>query len=262
MRIEDKVAVITGAAHGFGRRLAEIIVELGGKVVLGDISDAGAEVASRLNEWSGEKVAVFQKCDVGRFDDIRALVTRAVDEFGVLDIMVNNAGVVGTLLWTDTDGSAHSRAIDINLKAAIEGTRLAVQYFNEAGIPGCVVNVSSMMAFFPMEFGPVYGAAKSALVSFTAACATLAQLEPPVRVNAVAPNYADTAFVRNPLVEGSAEFRRGALLTVDEVVAQMVRCIEDERLAGDTIKVVQGRPPTVHKGRKAVASGVLTGAKL
>ncbi|KAJ2357824.1 hypothetical protein IWW50_000676 [Coemansia erecta] len=262
MRIEDKVAVITGAASGFGKRLAEIIVENGGKVVLGDILDEGAELANELNRRDGDTVAVFQKCDVCNMADIEALIARAVDEFGVLDIMVNNAGIVGSLLWTDMDSSSHSRVIDINLKAPIEGTRLAVKYFTENGIPGCVVNVSSMMAFFPTEYGPVYGATKSGLVNFTASCSTLAQLNPPIRVNAIAPNYANTGFIRNPLLDGNDVLKTTNLLTIDDVVAQMLRCITDERLAGDTIKIMHGLPPQLNKGRKAFASGVLTCGKL
>ncbi|KAJ2628862.1 hypothetical protein H4R22_003650 [Coemansia sp. RSA 1290] len=253
---------ITGAASGFGKRLAETVVEMGGKVVLGDILLEGAQVAASLNRREQDKVAVFQKCDVTRFKDIEALMARATREFGVFDVMVNNAGVVGSLLWTDKDGSSHSRALDINLKAPIEGTRLAVKYFTEMGIPGCVINVSSMMAFFPMEFGPVYGAAKSGLVNFTASCATLAQLNPPIRVNAVAPNYTDTPFICTPLVQESREFDKSNLLKTEEVVAQMVRCMEDERLAGDTLLIIRGKPPLLYKGKKAEPSGILTSAKL
>ncbi|KAJ1805757.1 hypothetical protein LPJ77_004035 [Coemansia sp. RSA 2523] len=258
MRIEDKVAVITGGARGFGKRLAELIVDNGGKVVLGDILDEGALVARELNRRDSETVAVFQKCDVSNLSDIDALIKRAIDEFGILDIMVNNAGVVGSLLWTD-NSTSYEQVIDINLKAPIEGTRLAVKYFLETGIPGCVVNVASMMAFYPMEYGPVYGATKSALVNFTASCATLAQLNPPIRVNAIAPNFANTNMVHSPILDS---VHKQKLLDVDEVVVQMIRCIEDERLAGDTIKIMQGMPPVLNKGRKAVASGVITCAKL
>ncbi|KAJ2777174.1 hypothetical protein GGI15_004598 [Coemansia interrupta] len=261
MQIQDKVAVITGAARGFGKRLAEEIVARGGKVVLGDILEEGYDVAAELNRQSGGKVAVFQHCDVSSSAHLSSLVTRATEEFGHLDIMVNNAGIGGTIPWADADGLAVSRTIDVNLKAPLEGTRLAVQYFQREGRPGCVVNVASMMAFFPAEFGPVYGATKSGVVNFTAACATLAKMG--VRVNAVAPNFADTAMVRDMLPkENNSVFAMNGVLTVDEVVGQMIRCIEDESLAGDTIKMLPGKPFVVHKGRKAVSSGVVTSAKL
>ncbi|KAJ2566081.1 hypothetical protein IW140_005063 [Coemansia sp. RSA 1813] len=263
MHIQGKVAVITGAARGFGKRLAEIIVDKGGKVVLGDIlEEEGIKTASELNsrkQAGGRKVAVFQKCDVCVLDNIADLVSLAETEFGCLDIMVNNAGIGGTLAWMDPDNSSLCRTIDINLRAPIEGTRLAVKYFIENGRPGCVVNVASMMAFFPTEFGPVYGATKSGVVNFTAACATLALMDPPIHVNAVAPNFANTAMVQgNISTESSSLLKMNGILTVDEVVEQMIRCIEDESLKGDSIKLLPGRPPLVHKGRKAVSTGIIS----
>ncbi|KAJ2712190.1 hypothetical protein H4R19_002884 [Coemansia spiralis] len=267
MQISGKVAVITGGARGFGRQLAAAIVERGGRVVLGDVLAAeGVEAARVLNSGSKAPVAVFQRCDVTQAADLEALVARAVSEFGALDIMVNNAGIGGTLPWTDADHASAARTIAINLAAPVEGTRLATRYFLHAGRPGCVVNVASMMAFFPTEFGPVYGATKSGIVNFTAACATLAARSPPVRVNAVAPNFAATAMVdelaREVIPSGSNVLGAGGILTVDEVVAQMLRCIEDESLAGDTIKLLPGRPPLVHTGRKAADIGILASAKL
>ncbi|KAJ1727285.1 hypothetical protein LPJ61_004650 [Coemansia biformis] len=263
MQISGKVAVITGGARGFGQRLAEAIVERGGRVVVGDVLAAeGAQAVQTLNAQGAGRVAVFQKCDVTRAAELEALVARAVSEFGALDIMVNNAGVGGTVPWTDADHTSAARTISVNLVAPVEGTRLAVHHFMQAGRPGCVVNIASMMAFFPTDYGPVYGATKSGLVNFTAACATLARLSPPIRVNAVAPNFADTAMIRETVPEGYNVLGMAGILTVDEVVAQMIRCIEDETLAGDTIKLLPGRAPLVHSGRKAVDSGIITAAKL
>ncbi|KAJ2532600.1 hypothetical protein EV175_007142, partial [Coemansia sp. RSA 1933] len=95
MQIRGKVAVITGGSRGFGKRLAEVIVDKGGKVVLGDIlEEEGAKTASELNaRGHGSNVAVFQRCDVCKLDDIARLISAGITEFGCLDIMVNNAGV-------------------------------------------------------------------------------------------------------------------------------------------------------------------------
>ncbi|KAJ2852330.1 hypothetical protein IWW36_000474 [Coemansia brasiliensis] len=263
MQIAGKVAVITGGARGFGKRLAEMITEKGGRVVLGDILPEGAQVAADLNKQHKSKVAVFSICDVRKSSDLELLLSLAKSEFGALDIMVNNAGISGTLPWADDDAESLTRTIDINLKAPVEGTRLAIRYFLQNKRQGCVVNVASMMAFFPTEFGPVYGATKSGVVNFTASCATLARMEPPIHVNAIAPNFADTAMVRDSLPKDNNQvFKMTGILTVDEVVLQMIRCIEDESLAGDVIKMLPGKTPLLHNGRKAVSSGVLAGAKL
>ncbi|KAJ1965216.1 hypothetical protein GGI12_000904 [Dipsacomyces acuminosporus] len=262
MQVSGKVAVITGGARGFGKRLAEVLIEKGARVVLADILEEGFDVAIALNAQYGKKVAVFQTCDVTDLASLATLIPRAIEEFGALDIMVNNAGIGGSILWTDADSRSSSRTIDINLKAPIEGTRLAVQYFLKNKRQGCVINVASMMAFFPAEFGPTYGATKSGIVNFTASCATLAKLSPPIHVNAVAPNFADTDMIRGSQSKNNAIFEKNGILTVDEVIVEMVRCIEDQSLAGDTIKLLAGFKPLVHKGRKAVPSGVITNSKL
>ncbi|KAI9506964.1 hypothetical protein GGI25_000013 [Coemansia spiralis] len=169
-------------------------------------------------------------------DSIKELVDRAESEFGHLDIMVNNAGVGGGFLWIDTDSTTHSSAIDINFKAPVEGTRLAVRSFYAANRPGCVVNIASIVAFTPLEYSPVYSATKAALVAFTAVSAPLAEGTPPVRVNAVAPVYIDTAIVNENVTEKVNGLLRGlGERTVDDVAREVVRCIEDELLAGDTI---------------------------
>ncbi|KAJ1676790.1 hypothetical protein EV182_007495, partial [Spiromyces aspiralis] len=177
-------------------------------------------------------------------------------------------------LWHDADDSKLGRAVNVNVKAVIDGTRIAVRHW--LGLPseqqpgskrettiGVVVNLASAMAFLPMEFDPVYGATKAAIVNFTASCATLA---PRVRVNAVAPSYADTGFIK-PLqsdcqaAKNLAVFSRYGLHTIDQVVDQIIRCIEDKSLAGDTIRMMPGLKPIVHTGRKAINIG-LGAAKL
>ena len=175
--------------------------------------------------------------------------------------MVNNAGIGGTRLWNDADDMHTSLTLNTNLKAVIDGTRIAIRYWKQSNkSQAAVVNTASQMAFFPMEFGPVYGAAKAGVVNFTASCATLA---PQIRVNAVAPNFADTNIIK-PLKDSGAISLLAAdgLHTVDEVVDQMIRCIEDESLAGDVIRMLPGKEPKVHDGCKAERFGINKSHKL
>ncbi|KAJ1916734.1 hypothetical protein H4219_003604 [Mycoemilia scoparia] len=253
MILENKVAVITGGSQGFGKRMAERLVERGAKVVLGDISPKGADVAASLNR--DRKCAVFQICDVTKSDQLQSLIDLAIAEFGALDIMVNNAGVVGSNIWDDSSDKIINLTIDVNLRAVINGTRLAVRYWNRTGqSQAAVVNVSSAMAFFPSEFSPVYGATKAGVVNFTASCSTLA---PRIRVNAVAPNYADTQFIdKLRTAKNASPLFDNGLISVDEVVDQMIRCVEDESLAGDVIRLMPNKEPKIHNGRKAVPMNI------
>ncbi|PVU85223.1 hypothetical protein BB560_007115 [Smittium megazygosporum] len=251
MDIQGKVAIVTGGAQGIGRGMTEALIRKGAKVVISDLKDA-TELAEELNRKHGKKVAVFQRCDVTKSSDNSAAINRAVSEFGRFDILVNNAGVGGTKLWDDKDKIANLSTIDIDLVSVIDFTRIAVQFWNEhPDAKGSVVNVASNMAFFPAAYGPVYGAAKAGVVHFTATCASLF---PKVRVNAVAPNYADTAMFSKSTSSTDAVTKvanMNGVLTVAEVVESMIRCIEDPNLVGDTIKLIANKKPLVHKQRKA-----------
>ncbi|KAJ1718585.1 hypothetical protein LPJ53_006439 [Coemansia erecta] len=270
MHVQGKVAVITGAAQGIGRRVAEMLVDKGAFVVIGDVKPAGAQVASELNKAASDRssgssspAAVFQPCDVRQSSDLSALIATALSTFGRLDILVNNAGVSGSFLWADADDTEVSRAIDVNLKAPIEGTRQAVRHFLQHGVAGCVVNVASMAAFAPLEFGPAYAASKAGLVAFNASCATLALREPGIRVNAVAPTFVDTDLTSQGVPEDIRAILQGAgESTVDTVALQVLRCIEDEQLAGDTIRIRSEECITLHDGPKARPFGFVTAFKI
>ncbi|KAJ2775838.1 hypothetical protein H4R18_005915 [Coemansia javaensis] len=239
MQIAGSVAIVTGSARGIGRRIAEALVQRGARVVLGDVlGAAGAAVAAALNAGRGAPVAVFQHCDVTQGADLEALVARAEAEFGGADILVNNAGRGEGMVWADATSERLARCLDTNLRAPIDAARLVVRALLAAGRDGCVVNVASILAFEPQEFALVYSAAKAGLVAFTASCATLARGAPSVRVNAVAPVFVDTDMTSAGVPPTVAHALRSlGEVSVDDVVAQVVRCIEDESLAGDTIKV-------------------------
>ncbi|KAJ2712191.1 hypothetical protein H4R19_002885 [Coemansia spiralis] len=256
MQIAGKVAVVTGSARGIGRRIAEELVAQGARVVVSDILDTGAEVAAALNQGHTEAVAVFQRCDVRSSADLEALIGCAIATFGAVDIMVNNAGEPDWLVWADADSEGLSRCLDVNLKAPIDGTRLVIRALLEARRAGCIVNVASILAFGPEEFALVYGASKAGLVNFTTGCATLARGDPPIRVNAVAPVYVDTALTNiNVPPAVNRALRDLGEVTIDDVVRQVIRCIEDESLAGDTIKVTPGGADLAHTIAKPVSYG-------
>ncbi|OMJ07766.1 15-hydroxyprostaglandin dehydrogenase [NAD(+)] [Smittium culicis] len=260
MDINNKVAIVTGGSQGIGKGMTETLIRRGAKVVIADVKD-GSAVANELNKQYGKKVSVYQRCDVSKSSDNQAAIDRAIAEFGRFDILVNNAGVGGGKLWSDTDRSDLDKVMLIDLISVMDFSRIAVRYWNSQpaaksnpeDLQAAIVNVASNMAFFPAAYGPGYGAAKAGVVHFTATCASLM---PRIKVNAVAPNYADTAMfaqATDSAQETDAEkvARLNGVLTVQEVVDQMIRCIEDPALVGDTIKLIANMKPLVHKQRKA-----------
>lgn len=161
--IADRVVVITGAASGFGRLLSQKCAALGARVMCGDINETelNATVAS-ITDQGGK--AAGQLADVTDFTSVKRLVDRAVDTFGSVDVMVNNAGVMPLALYSDHAAAlaAWTRCIDVNIKGVLHGIVAAYDQMIEQG-RGHVVNLSSIYGNFPVEGAAVYGASKSAV---------------------------------------------------------------------------------------------------
>ena len=189
-RLEGKVAAITGAASGFGAAATLRFIEEGGKVILGDIQDdAGQALADSLGN-----AARFYHCDVTQEDQVANLVDMAVSEFGRLDIMYNNAGIVGAAGTIHTTPAAEWKfTLDILLNGVFYGIKHAARVM----IPqqsGSIVNMTSTAGIMG-GLGPhAYAAAKHAVIGITKNTATeLAHHG--IRVNAIAPTGMATAMV-------------------------------------------------------------------
>ena len=189
-RLDGKVAAITGGASGFGAAAAKRFVEEGARVVLGDIQEErGQEVAASLGD-----AAVFVRCDVTEEADIEALVDAAVSNFGQLDIMYNNAGIVGAVGPIEsTEGSEWDRTIAIHLSGTFYGMKHASRVMKPRGT-GSIISMAST-AGIQGGLGPhAYCAAKHAIVGLTKNVA--AELcHHGIRVNAIAPAGMATAMV-------------------------------------------------------------------
>ena len=192
MRLEGKVAAITGAASGFGEAAARRFVAEGAKVVLGDIQeDAGAAVAADLGD-----AAVFVTCDVTNEDHIANLVDTAVSEFGRLDIMYNNAGIVGTVgPIATTPADEWKFTVDVLLNGVFYGCKHAARVMKPQG-SGSIVSMAST-AGIQGGLGPhCYTACKHAVVGLTKGVA--AELcHHGIRANCIAPAGMATAMVAN-----------------------------------------------------------------
>jgi NAD(P)-dependent dehydrogenase (short-subunit alcohol dehydrogenase family) len=199
MRLEGKVAIVTGAGSGFGREIAIRCAEEGAAILIADIDGAGAIVTESMVQDAGSSAALAV-VDVSTGEGAAAVAAKAVDRFGAIDILVNNAGIVQPMQvdsW-DCDESVWNRVLEVNLRSVYACTRAVVPKLLERG-GGCVVNVSSIGASCWTLGGAAYAASKGGIVSFTHHVAReLAARN--VRVNCVSPG-----FMRSPMTTGERE---------------------------------------------------------
>ena len=160
--IAGKVIVVTGAASGFGRLVAEKAVARGARVVGGDLDEQG--LAETLAAVSDSAAMAVLRTDVTKLEDVQALVALAVERFGAIDVMVNNAGTMPLAFFSDheTAMGAWNRCIDVNFRGVLNGMVAAHDPMLAAG-RGQIVNLSSIYGNFPTIGGAVYGATKAAV---------------------------------------------------------------------------------------------------
>lgn len=214
--LADKVAVVTGGSGGLGEGLVRRFAAEGARVVIGDVDvDAGAALAAELGER-----ALFLRTDVSDLDQIGVLVSTAIDTFGALDVMVNNAGVSGTMhrRFLDDDLADFDSVMRVNLRAVMAGTRDAARHMSEHG-GGSILNLTSIGGIQAGGGVMTYRASKAAVIQFTKSAAIeLAHHE--IRVNAIAPGNIRTAIVRK---SASAEERDRIEQFEEGIRAQMRR---------------------------------------
>ena len=187
MRLEGKVALISGAARGMGAEEARIFAREGASVVIGDISEEeGQAVEAQISEAGGQ--ALFVRLDVTQENDWTRAVDLAVSRYGKLDILVNNAGISSRSFTDDTSIDGWDRIMEVNSKGVFLGTRAAVPKMLEAG-GGSIINISSIMGLVGSAGGhPAYNASKGAVRIFSKAMA-VRHGKDNIRVNSVHPGF-------------------------------------------------------------------------
>jgi NAD(P)-dependent dehydrogenase (short-subunit alcohol dehydrogenase family) len=187
MRLKDKVAIITGGAHGMGEAEAKLFAAEGAEVVVADIlADEAETVVAAIRDGGGEAIAA--KIDVTSEAEWADLIAKTLAIYGRLDVLVNNAGISGSSVG-DPDGlDGWHRIIAVNQTSVFLGTKLAAERMAKTG-GGSIVNISSIMGFVGSTSGhPAYHASKGAVRIYSKAAA--ARYGPSgVRVNTVHPGY-------------------------------------------------------------------------
>jgi NAD(P)-dependent dehydrogenase (short-subunit alcohol dehydrogenase family) len=180
MKLENKIAIVTGSSAGIGKAIAERLIKEGAKVVFSDINEID------IGQYGDN--AVFKKCDVSKSSEVDELVSACLEKFGGLDIMVNNAGI-GTSadITTLTDEEWH-KVIEINLSGVFYGARAASRVMKEGG---SIINMSSILGSVGFASTVAYCAAKGGVDQITKAGA-LDLSKKGIRINSIAPGFIKT----------------------------------------------------------------------
>jgi 3-oxoacyl-[acyl-carrier protein] reductase len=201
--LTGKVAVVTGAGRGIGEGMAKVLADAGANVVCASRStDQIDRVAEEINASNTGGRAVAQATDVTKEEDMEALAQRAVDEFGQLDIWVNNAG--GSLVSApliELDEAEWDKTLATNLTSVFYGVRAACKHLGEGS---SIINTSSMAGQDPFPGSGHYSAAKAGVLMLTKTLAH--ELGPKTRVNAILPGFVPTETVKEALSMTDEDF--------------------------------------------------------
>lgn len=226
MQLEDKVAIVTGAASGFGEAIARRYAAEGARVVCADLNDQlGKKVADEIG-------GAYVHADVADRDDVKAMVGTAVDRYGRLDTMVNNAGITHVNRpMLEVGEEEFDRIFAVNVKSIYLAALEIVPLMREQG-GGCIINTASTAGLRPRPGLTWYNASKGAAITMTKSMA--AELGPDnIRVNALCPVAGDTPLLAsflgaNPREAFEATVPLGRLCTSEDVAKAALWLASDE----------------------------------
>jgi NAD(P)-dependent dehydrogenase (short-subunit alcohol dehydrogenase family) len=231
--LAGKVAVVTGGASGLGAGIVERFLAEGATVVFGDIdADQGQALAD------GHPQALFVPTDVADTAQLTRLIDTAVERFGRLDVMVNNAGISHKMhrSFLDDDLAEFEKVMAVNLKAVMSGTRDAARQMKAGGEGGSIINLTSIGGIQAGGGVMTYRASKAAVIHFTQ-CAAIELARYEIRVNCLAPGHIRTAIVSKSAhgmdAEQVAKFEAGIRATM-----RADRPLEREGTAADVAEAI------------------------
>ena len=204
MGLKNKVAIVTGGSVGFGRAVARGLAEEGAKIAIADIDEPGGQkLIEELKSKNTE--AVMIKTDVSKSEEVQAMVKAVIDKFGKIDILINNAGIVGPQgPWVDLSEESFDLVMGINFRGIYLCAKYVLPYMIEQK-SGKIINTSSCAGKTGEEYNGVYSASKGAIWNFTHSLSKeVGKYD--INVNAVCPAAMDTDLMEKVYRERSEYF--------------------------------------------------------
>ncbi|MEU1957250.1 SDR family NAD(P)-dependent oxidoreductase [Nocardia rhamnosiphila] len=249
MRLDGKVAIVTGGARNIGREYCLALAREGASVVVADVLDPGA-TAREIENVGGKSLGVV--CDVSSQTDTQRLVERTVETFGRLDVLVNNAAIYGDIdlgMIEQLSPEAWDKTLAVNLKGPFLCTRAALPVMKEQG-SGSIINISSASVFFGLEGNSHYIASKAGVLGLTRS--TAREAGPfGVRANSVTPGFTMSQASADLVEKNSMQGARDGIVAMTslrrveepgDLVGAIVFLASDESafISGQTLNVDGG----------------------
>lgn len=237
MKLQGRVAIVTGAASGIGRSSAIAFAREGARVVVADINQAGGEgTVATITTMGGE--AFFARVDVASEPEVQSLIADTVSRWNRIDILFNNAGVVMVKPLEEMTGEEWDSVMSINVKAAFLAIKHTVPHMRRIG-GGAILNTGSIASFTGQLGTPVYSASKGAIALLTKSLA-LDFGRDRIRVNCICPGITDTPMLREHLGHGAEGETRiqsrlsrvptGEILSSEDVARAALYLVSDDSI--------------------------------
>ena len=251
---KGKSVIITGSASGIGKATAELFAAEGAKVCIADINEkSGKEMESKINSIGQE--AMFVKTDVTKFEDIQKMINEAINRFGSIDILFNNAGFEGRVKKIkDTTLEEWDELMNLHLKGCFMACKIIIPHMIRQG-GGCIINIGSELGLtfrFAENYVP-YATSKAAVIAFTKALAI--ELAPnKIRVNCVSPGSVNT-----PMVEREVRmWLEKGLYKTEEEAMKYITCAYPIGCIGEPIDIANAVMYLASQKAKFITGTILT----
>ena len=205
MRLQNKVALISGGAKGMGAVEAKLFAKEGAKIVIGDVLETeGKQIEGEINKTGGE--CLFVPLDVTDENQWNKAVAATLRRFGKLDILINNAGIFRTSPVEETSSTEWDQVMDINAKGVFLGAKAAIPAMREAG-GGSIINLSSVAGLVGAAYSSAYSASKGAVRLFTKSTA-IQYATDGVRCNSIHPGVIQTDMTKEAIADSQFKAQR------------------------------------------------------